>query len=192
MVRQANLWFESYPTRRDLATGIIKNVDTLIIGGGLAGVSLLYYLVNSGMINTYLVEESSIGFHASGRSMGQLVFGGSKLFHEMPDGDEYMGFVGDNNKRFLTGLRNQKFDNDLREAGGLRLAVNDEEMAKLEKEAAFIKHYRGIECPLLSRHNLDSMIPSRNVFVGGLFVPNEATYNPYKVVNGLRDTIEKG
>lgn len=191
MVRHSNLWFESCPTRRDIATGLIKNVDTLIIGGGLAGVSLLYYLVNSGMVNTYLVEESSIGFHASGRGMGQLMLGGSKFFHEMPDGDDYLQFVGDNNRRFLSGLRNLKFDSDLRECGGLRLAITDEEMAKLVLESKFIKRVRGIDCPILSRQNLDSMLPSRETFIGGMFVPNEACYNPYKVVNGLRDVIEK-
>lgn len=191
MVRHANLWFDSCPTRRDITTGLIKNVDTLIIGGGLAGVSLLYYMVNCGMVNTYLVEESSIGFHASGRGMGQLIYGGSKLFHEMRDGDEYLQFVGDNNKRFLSGLRNLKFDSDLRETGGLRLATTDEEMAKLELESKFIKRVRGIDCPILSRQHLDSMLPSRETFVGGMFVPNEACYNPYKVVNGLRDVIEK-
>lgn len=191
MARHANLWFESCPTRREITAGLIKNVDTLIIGGGLAGVSLLYYLVNSGMVNTYLVEETSIGFHASGRGMGQLMLRGSKLFHEMPDGEEYLAFISDNNRRFLNSLRSLSFDHDLRETGGLRLAMNDEEMSKLEAESQFIQRVRGIECPVLSRRQLNLMVPQKN-FVGGIFVPNEATFNPYKVVNGLRDTVERG
>ena len=191
MVRHSCLWFETCPTRREITSGLIKNVDTLIIGGGIAGVSLLYHLVNSGMINTYLVEESSVGFHASGRSTGQLMLRGTKMFHEMPDGEDYLAFIGDNNKRFLSGLRSLTFDHDLREAGGLRLAINDEEMSRLEKESEFIERVRGIACPILSKARLDAVITAKN-FVGGMFVPNEATYNPYKVVNGLRETIEKG
>jgi glycine/D-amino acid oxidase-like deaminating enzyme len=191
MVRHANLWFESCPTKREITSGLIKNVDTLIIGGGLAGISLLYYLVQGGMINTYLVEETSVGFHASGRGMGQLLLRGNKLFHEMSDGEEYLEFVGENNRRFLNGMRVLTFDHDMRETGGLRLAIDDEEMSKLEKEAAFIQRVRGIDCPVLSRRQLDLMVPQKN-FVGGIFVPNEATYNPYKVVNGLRDAVEKG
>lgn len=190
MVKHANLWFESYPTRRDITSGLIKNVDTLIIGGGIAGISLLYYLVNSGMINTYLVEETSVGFRASGRGMGQLMLRGPKLFHEMPDGAEYLAFVGDNNKRFLNGLRALSFDQDLIESGGLRLATDDKEMSKLERESSFIHEVRGIDCPVLSRSQLDTIISAKN-FVGGMFVPNEAIYNPYKVINGLRDTVEK-
>jgi glycine/D-amino acid oxidase-like deaminating enzyme len=190
MARHSNLWFESCPTRREITAGLIKNVDTLIIGGGLAGVSLLYYLVNSGMINTYLVEETSVGFHASGRGMGQLMLRGNKLFHEMQDGEEYLAFVGDNNRRFLNGLRALTFDHDLRETGGLRLAVSDEEMSKLEAESAFILRTRGVECPILSRRQLELMVPPKN-FLGGMFVPNEATFNPYKVVNGLREVVEK-
>lgn len=191
MVKHANLWFESCPTRRDLTSGLVKNVDTLIIGGGLAGVTLLYYLVNSGMLNTYLVEETSIGFHASGRSMGQLMLRGRDLFHQMPHGEEYLKFVGENNRRFLNGMRSLAFDNDLRDTGGLRLAINDEEMGLLEKESAFIGAARGIECPILSKSQLGLLLPSTN-FCGGMFVPNEASFNPYKVVNGLRDAVEKG
>jgi len=190
MVKHANLWFESCPTKRELTSGLIKNVDTLIIGGGLAGVSLLYNLVNSGMVNTYLVEENSVGFHGSGRGMGQLMLRGSKLFHEMPDGEEYLNFVSDNNCRFLKGLRALSFDHDLRETGGLRLAMNDQEMALLERESWFIQEVRGIDCPILSRRQLDLLVPAKH-FIGGMFVPNEASYNPYKVVNGLRDTVEK-
>jgi len=190
MVRHANLWFDSCPTRREISSGLIKNVDTLIVGGGLAGVSLLYYLINSGMVNTYLVEESSIGFHASGRGMGQLMLRGTKLFHEMEDGAEYLNFIGDNNRRFLNGLRTLSFDNDLRETGGLRLAIDEAEMSKLEKESNFIVNARGIDCPLLSKEDVESLIPSKR-FVGGMFVPNEANFNPYKVVNGLRDAVEK-
>lgn len=190
MALHANLWFDSCSTRRDISTGLIKNVDVLIIGGGLAGISLLYYLVNSGIVNTCLVEEASVGFHASGRGMGQLMLRGPKLFHEMPDGVKYLEFVGENNRRFLNGLRALKFESDLREAGGVRLAVNDEEMSRLERESEFIFNARGISCPILSKRQLDFVTPSKN-FVGGMFVPNEATYNPYKVVNGLRDAVEK-
>lgn len=191
MARHANLWFESYPSRRDISSGLIKNVDTLIIGGGLAGISLLYYLVNSGMINTYLLEESSVAFHASGRTTGQLMLRGQKLFHEMPNGVEYLEFVGDNNRRFLNGLRNVQFDTDLREGGGLRLAIDKKELNKLEAEADFIRKNRGVDCILMSQQQLEAMVPSKR-FCGGLFVPNEATYNPYKVVNGFRDLVEKG
>lgn len=192
MVRHASLWFESCPSRRDISTGLIKNVDTLIIGGGIAGVSLLYYLVNSGMLNTYLVEESSVGFHSSGRGMGQLMLRGSNnLFHQMPDGEECLTFINENNRRFLNGLRSLSFDNDLRECGGLRLASSEEELALLEKESEFIQKIRGIACPILSKKKLETLMPPRH-FHGGMFVPNEATYNPYKVVNGLRETIEKG
>lgn len=191
MVRHGSLWFETCPTRRDITAGLIKNVDTLIIGGGLAGISLLYYLVNSGMLNTYLVEEDSVGFHASGRGIGQLMFRGTHLFHEMPDGEEYLTFVAENNRRFLNGLRNFTFDHDLCDTGSVHLASNADELGRLEKEASFIYKIRGIDCPILTGSNLDLIIPSKK-FIGGMFVPNEANYNPYKVVNGVRETVEKG
>lgn len=192
MSRNYNLWFETYPGNKDISTSVVKNVDILIIGGGLAGISLLYYLINSGMISTYLIEENTIGFHASGRSHGQLLLRGSKLFSDLPEktGTDYFNFIRENNKRFLNGLRNMPFDTDLKDSGGLRLASSEEELVKLEKESKFIAEHGKIDCPIINKKELSSMIYS-DKFFGGMFVPNEITFNPYKVVNGLKELVEK-
>lgn len=192
MVRQSNYWFETCPTRRNVVAGIMKNVDVLIIGGGIAGMSLLFRLLNSKMKDVYLVEEASAAFHASGRSSGQLVMRGYKNFTDMQPGiaEEYIKFLGENNKRMLYGLRNVGFETDLCESAGLRLAVDDEEMEVLMGEADFISSQRDINVVPLDQQELGSLLPQSN-FKGGIFVPNEATFNPYEVVNGLMDLVEK-
>jgi len=192
LANHRNYWFSTAPTRHSVSSGLVRNADVLIIGGGIAGVSLLYTLLNAGFTNTYLVEESTIAAHASGRSSGQLMLRGFKLFSEMPeaDGIEYLEYVGENNRRFLSGLRRVAFDTDLRDSGGLRLAVTKEELKSLEKESEFILRHRDLKCPMLTAKELLGLIPQTN-FLGGMFVPNEAIFNPYKVVNGLREFIEK-
>jgi len=192
MVKQSNLWFETCPTRRSVVSGIIKNVDILIIGGGVAGMTLLYHLVNSGFTNSFLVEESSAGYHASGRSSGQLVLRGRENFKDMqPDvAEEYLDFLCENNKRLTQGLKVAKFDCNLQKSGGLRLAVDDDEMETLVSEAAFINEHQNLGCQVLSSKEISHLIPSK-AFKGGIYIPNEATFNPYKVVNGLMDLIER-
>jgi glycine/D-amino acid oxidase-like deaminating enzyme len=191
MVSHDNYWFKTCPTRHKVSSGIVRNVDVLVIGGGIAGVNMLYSLINAGVTNTYLVEESTVGSHASGRSSGQLMFRGSKLFHEYGEavGAEYLAFIKENNMRFLKGLRVVSFDTDLRDTGGLRLAIDENELEKLETESEFIRVHGGLDCPMLTKEDVEGMLPQTD-FVGGMFVPTEATFNPYKIVNGLRELVE--
>jgi len=193
MVKHANYWFETCPTRHNVTSGLVRNTDVLIIGGGIAGIQLLYQLILSGVTNTYLVEESTVGYHASGRSSGQMVLRGNQLFHEMPEKDaiEYLDFISENNRRFINGLKNSRFNSDLRQTGGLRLAINKEELEKLKLECAFIaKHKPKLSCQMLTAGELKHIVPNSK-FLGGMFLPTEATFNPYKVVNGIRELVEQ-
>jgi glycine/D-amino acid oxidase-like deaminating enzyme len=63
-------------------------------------------------------------------------------------------------------------------------------MESLKLESEFIDKHHAIKCPLLTTQELQDILPKTD-FVGGMFVPTEATFNPYKVVNGLREMIEK-
>jgi len=192
MVNNSNYWFGTCPTRHRVASGLVRNADVLIIGGGIAGMSLLYNLVNAGITNTYLIEESTVASHASGRSSGQLMLRGFKLFHEYGDevGAEYLQFVLENNRRFRKGLNADGFDTDVRDAGGLRLATTEKELEKLTLESEFIEKHARLNCPVLNLDEIRGVLPQTG-FVGGMFVPVESTFNPYKVVNGLRELIER-
>jgi len=192
MAQHSNYWFGTCPTRHLVTAGLVRNVDVLIIGGGIAGVSVLYQLLQAGITNAYLVEDSTIAFHASGRSSGQLMMRGAKLFSQMlkEEGLEYLQFMLDNNKRFLSGLRNVSFDTDLRDTGGLRLAVSEKEFDLLKEEADFLNTHANISCPVLTSDQIQGLLPNTNC-IGGIYVPIEATFNPYKVVNGMREFIER-
>lgn len=192
MAQHSNYWFETCPSKHLITSGIIKNVDILIIGGGIAGISLLYTLISNGVTNVYLVEESTVGFHSSGRSSGQLMLRGGKLFSHMSteDGIEYLKFISDNNRRFLGGLRNVGFDTDLRDCGGFRFARTTEEMFVLDREADFIKTHSGLSCPSLSKEDANKLFPDSN-FLGGIYIPTESVFNPYKIVNGLYELISQ-
>lgn len=193
MPKHANYWFETCPTRHNVTSGLVRNTDVLIIGGGIAGVQLLYQLVLSGVTNTYLIDESTVGYHSSGRSSGQMVLRGTKLFHEMPekDGVEYLNFMSENNRRFVNGLRNSRFNSDLRQTGGLRLAITNDELKKLKLESEFISdHLPKILCPMLTKEEVRNIVPDSK-FAGGMYLPTESSFNPYKVVNGVRELVEQ-
>ena len=49
------------------------NIDVLIIGGGITGISSLYHLRNA-KLKTVLVEQNKIGMSTTSRSTGKLSF----------------------------------------------------------------------------------------------------------------------
>lgn len=184
MVKHLNVWFD--PTT---SAGIPKTADVVIIGGGLAGINLLYGLVSSGLSNVCLVEASSTGFHASGRCIGQLAMkGNSSLFADM--GEEYLKFVLSNNSIFLRGLRKINFDVGFKECGGLYLANSEAELANLERESTFIEKVAKISCPILSSKELAVVMPN-TAFFGAMYSPSECFFNPHKLINALKTTVEK-
>jgi len=78
------------------------------------------------------------------------------------------------------------------QAGGLRLATTEEELDLLHREAEFINSFSnetGVHSLVLSAGDVRAVLPSQG-FLGGIFLPCEATINPYKVVNGMRDLLE--
>lgn len=56
--------------------------DYLIVGGGISGVSLAYFLANLGAKNVVLIERDKIASGATGRAAGSLVVRGEADFHD--------------------------------------------------------------------------------------------------------------
>jgi glycine/D-amino acid oxidase-like deaminating enzyme len=192
-MKHSNYWFETCDSRHVNGVSFVKNVDVLIVGGGISGMSLLFQLARSKSNNVYLAEESAVGYHASGRSSGQLMLRGSKYFTDFEDASvarAYALFLTHNIRRFTRILQTTNADVDLHVGGGLRLACDEEEFRKLEAEVKFInKIAPDTNCITLDRSAIKSIIPS-DTFVGGAYIPIEATLNPYKLVNNIRRSIE--
>jgi len=51
-----------------------KNFEVIIVGGGIAGASLAYFLTERGVADVAVLErESQHGYHSTGRSAATLV-----------------------------------------------------------------------------------------------------------------------
>ena len=57
---------------------LVKDItcDYLIVGGGIMGVSMAYFLIKQGIRNVALIEKDTIGSGATGKSAGFLVLKG--------------------------------------------------------------------------------------------------------------------
>lgn len=71
------------------------NVDVLIIGGGITGISVAYHLINSGL-NVCLVEKNKIGLGVTSKTTGKLtylqekIYSKLKLYHGMSKAKLYL------------------------------------------------------------------------------------------------------
>jgi glycine/D-amino acid oxidase-like deaminating enzyme len=198
MAKHQNYWFESYAPVIQIRSGVIKNADVLIIGGGIAGLLTLWQMIKAKQENVYLLDESTPGYRASGRSSGQLMLRGARSFTDVHHSispvaaNEYMDFIAANNEILRTVIDDSQLQCDLRESGGLRLAVDDVEMSALEEEAELIENAGvGVTPVMLNRNEVQNLVYSKR-FVGGMYIASEATFNPYMLTNRMAEKLDAG
>lgn len=186
MVAIRNYWLDSCAVS-DVQP--LRNVDVVIIGGGIAGILVLYHLIHSGTTNVVLLEEDEIGLHATGRGGGQLLLKGGTPFSKANNPD-YLKFVINNNRILKKYIRAHAEKLDLVESGGLHIASTPEQMELLKQEASYINQNSNIECQILDYNDIKTVIPS-DKFLGGIFIPTECLFNPFKLMAYLCDSIYK-
>lgn len=197
MVQHSTFWFETFPPDYRLSTGLPKKADVVIIGAGVIGVSALFNLLNLDKnADVVVLDEGPVSSRASGRASGQLTMMAGKPFHvlakEVGKGNAalYARFM-ERNVRYMQRIAKVfKLDCGLNQSGGLRLAVNDEEVEALKAEQKALEQYTpSIKTVWLNEGEIQALLPSE-YFLGGLYIPIEATLNPYAYVCDLAAKIE--
>jgi glycine/D-amino acid oxidase-like deaminating enzyme len=119
---------EKYPGR------LPDKADVLIVGGGIAGASLLWHLGRR-RINAVLVERHHLAAGASGRNAGFLLAGTASSYaaavrtYGREKAREIWEITGENHDRLIEAVRGQ--DVGYRRLGSAMVPANDEERALL-------------------------------------------------------------
>jgi len=172
MVTRINYWFDTGNTRLKMRSEVPTNVDTVIVGGGVAGLNTLYYLL-SRKVNAVLLDEADIGFYASGRSNG--VFGLPPILGFEDNFQQVYDLVRLNNRLIRTTLIKENIPCSFNYTGEMQLSVND----------AQFKH----ENVLSIKSGLTQLIPSKE-FKRGFYIPVANTFNTYQFLYGLSAVCE--
>jgi sarcosine oxidase, subunit beta len=152
--------------------------DAIVIGGGLVGSSIAYHLSKLG-VQTLLLEQGELASGASGANFGnvqvqdadfgfslELTIAGAQRCSELED--------------------ELDFDLDYHPAGSLLLIENENQQAMM---AARLRHLEtaGLRATLLDQAELIRLEPflNPNTIIGGLYHPDEAQLNPFKLVHTL-------
>ena len=126
---------ERYPGR------LPERADVLVIGGGIAGVSLLHHLAHRGM-DAVLVERKRLASGASGRNAGFLLAGVASSYEQAihaygrHKAREIWGLTNENHDRLVEAVDGQFIGH--RREGSATLAASDAERLQLEESAQLL------------------------------------------------------
>ncbi len=155
-----------------------KQVDVVIVGGGVVGCSIAYHLTQIGITNVVLLERkqltSGTTWHAAGL-VGQLR--ASRNLTELA--------------KYTTGLF-EKLEKETGQAtgfkqnGSISMALTEGRMEELLRGASMAKNF-GLTVDVLSVDEIKERIPHYNMqdVRGGVFLPKDGQVNPIDVTQAL-------
>lgn len=160
-----------------------ESVDTLVIGGGVAGSCLAYWLAREG-IETLVVERDDVNLQASGANAGSLHVqllsfdfghnappGGNRAADALPLGPASIALWQEIE-------RDTGQDLEVKVTGGLMLAESERDMAFLAAKIA-LERSRGIEAELIGANELRRLEPAvGDAAIGAEWCPGEGKINP--------------
>jgi sarcosine oxidase, subunit beta len=150
--------------------------DIVVIGGGIIGTSLAYYLAKAGQ-DVCVVEKGFVGSESSGRCAGGI----GQSHRELPDLALAMRSVQ------LWKNLSEELDVDIeyRQHGNVRLAWTEEHVANLK---AMVERERsgGLECYFLDPADTHELVPDvAQTYLGSVHCPSDGSANPYKTCFAL-------
>jgi gamma-glutamylputrescine oxidase len=116
--------------------------DVLVIGGGIAGVSLVHHLARR-RISTVLVERKHLAAGASGRNAGFLLAGVADCYaeavriHGREKARELWSITSENHDRMLEAVEGSEVGH--RRLGSATLASGEDERARLEESSQLMR-----------------------------------------------------
>jgi glycine/D-amino acid oxidase-like deaminating enzyme len=157
----------------------------VVIGGGVGGASILYWLSRLGWDDVVLVERADLTsgstFHSAGL-VGQLR-GSLSLTRMMMNSVELYRTVGEE-----TGL-----ETGWREVGSLRLASSEERMEELRRQAGWAETF-GLPLELISAKEAKELFPpmSADGVLGAAYLPTDGYIDPSQLTFALAQAARNG
>ena len=157
----------------------------VVIGGGVGGCSILYWLTRLGWGDVVLVERADLTsgstFHSAGL-VGQLR-GSLSLTKMMMASVDLYRTLGDE-----VGL-----DTGWHEVGSLRLASSEERMEELRRQAGWAKTF-GLPLELISARRARELFPpmSEDGVLGAAYLPTDGYIDPSQLTLALAESARRG
>ncbi len=155
---------------------------TLIVGGGITGLTIARELIEEGVENIAIIEkENSLGAHASGRNSGVLHAG---IYYS--PGTYKAKFCVEGNRLMKEYCREKELT--LKETGKVIVADQSRQDAlyDLKKRA----DQSGAQSTIIDRNELLELEPYAAPSEKALYSPNTAVINPKQILASIREELE--
>lgn len=165
-----------------------KSTDVVIVGGGIVGTALAYFLAREGVRPT-LVEKDALGSHASGFAVGALTAAWSV---GNPAAMAYASTGMQLHQQLAPLLREETgIDVHLHPCPTLRVALEERESQALQEEAALLQR-EGFSARWLSLQEAREVEPRlADEVLGGMLIPESFRVEPYQLVLALAQAAER-
>ncbi|MDP2641023.1 MAG: FAD-dependent oxidoreductase [Candidatus Yanofskybacteria bacterium] len=175
-----------------LSAGSRSEVDAAVVGGGMTGVAIAYFLALLGYTVRVFEERGSFALGASGRNGGHLSPGPLEISgadHERAR--EVLRFEHQTVRQIQEFVDQEGIRCDLRFGGHVRLAGSEEEFEALKGSAQLLQE-EGYPVELWGAEEVERKLKSYpGVFAGGLFNPAGAQWNPAAFTYALAERAEE-
>lgn len=169
-------------------TSKLKNYDYVIVGGGIAGLSTAYWLLQKNPdLKIGIVEKNQIGYGASGRNAGFVTCGSAEHFIKLKDqfgldkAVEIWKFSEDNRKLLQEHIIQDQADKlDFRITGSCTVAANSERWAYYQ-EVTKIMRAQGIDVYEVNASDMDRDYGVTG-FEGGVVYAGDGYIHPVKLL----------
>lgn len=154
-----------------------ERYDVIIIGGGIAGLSLAYFLSLRGVDRILLVEQESFaGYHATGRSAASLV-----ELDSVPTLRE-LKMIG---AEFLRRPPQDFTDQPLLDERGVLVLLTAEEARELQNDVAGLRQ-RGLNVHLMAPEQASSQVQGSldtSQFASAAYLPNDGFIDVHQLLS---------
>jgi glycine/D-amino acid oxidase-like deaminating enzyme len=196
--RQATLWQATAPAAPALAPldGDVQ-ADTLVVGGGIAGVTAALHLAEAG-VDVLLLEAGELGSGATGQSGGLIA---PNFVRHTPAsivrdlgrsaGERMTRLVGDSAQLCFDLIARHGIECDARQ-DGFYTPVHNQRLAATHAQAAVEWAERGFDVSFIGKSETHELLGTR-AYCGALRFGRGGSLNPLAYVRGLaRAAVEAG
>lgn len=169
-----------------------EQVDITIVGGGVAGLSVLYWLLHEDpQLNIALVDKSYLGSGATGRNAGFITCGSVEHFNRLvgTHGKEKALKIWQFSEFNLKLLKEHIVQEagpmmGFESKGSFSLASTDKEFEELKKSAHIMKEL-SISVEILEERDVQSRLHTTG-FVGGIKYTDDASVHPLSLLKQIQ------
>lgn len=187
VMKNKSIWLHdlNYQPNASLTENI--DVDVLIIGGGITGLSVAYELINSNL-KVCLVERNSIGHSTTGKSTGKLTFLQELIYSDLNKMYDFETSRKYNEsqqfaiKHAKDIIYENKIDCFLEKVSSYVFTNIEKEIDKIKEEYDILKKM-GIDV------NATNKLPDKSDILLGISVNNTYVFHPLKYLIKLKDII---